>query len=112
DDAQIMQQVQGGEFELFEQLVARYRAPLVRVAASKLNDRALAEDAVQETFLAVFAARHTYDPRFAFRTWLWTILLNVCRRQLRKRQNRPQELSRSVFGPSASLPEPVIHEGG
>lgn len=82
-----MQQVQRGQFTLFEELVRRYRGALRRVAESKLGDSSSAEDAVQETFLAVFAARATYDPRFSFRTWLWTILLNRCRRH-RKREGR------------------------
>lgn len=91
DDAWIMQQVQLGQLSLFEELVLRYRSALIRVAASKLGDGALAEDVVQETFLAVFAARHSFDPRFAFRTWLWTILLNRCRKHLRRETYRRRE---------------------
>ena len=49
-----------------------------------------AEDVVQETFLCVFKSLHTYDSRYSFRTWLWTILLNQCRRQLKR-------FSRGVF---------------
>jgi RNA polymerase sigma-70 factor, ECF subfamily len=114
DDARIMQQVQQGEFALFDELVHRYREPLVRVACSKLGDPAWAEDAVQETFLAVFAARHTYNPQFAFRTWLWTILLNACRRQLKRRHNRPREFARSPLEATAAapLPEPECHDTG
>jgi RNA polymerase sigma-70 factor (ECF subfamily) len=108
-----MQQVQQGRFEFFEELVSRYRPALLRVAASKLGDRALAEDAVQEAFLAVFAARHTYKPELSFRTWLWTILLNVCRRQMQRRRSRPQEVARSAIqGFEAPLPEPADHETG
>lgn len=84
-DSQLMSDVQRGCLESFEELVRRYREPLVRVAASKLGDRAWAEDVVQETFLAVYAARRTYNAQFSFRTWLWTILLNLCRRQLKRR---------------------------
>ena len=34
---------------------------------------------MQETFLAAYRGLASYDERFAFRTWLWTILLNQCR---------------------------------
>ena len=61
---------------------------------------------MQEAFLAVFAARHTYNPEFSFRTWLWTILLNVCRRQLRRRQRRPQEVAHSALNAAGPLPFP------
>ena len=113
DDAEVMRRVQAGQLELFEELVRRYRGALVRVAASKLGDAALAEDAVQETFLAVFTARDTYDSRFAFRTWLWTILLNVCRRQLKRRQRVPRVLARSaVEGADGHVPDPESLESG
>jgi RNA polymerase sigma-70 factor (ECF subfamily) len=93
DDVQIMRLVQAGQVELFDVLVQRYRDPLINVAWSKLGDRAWAEDAVQETFLAAFASRATYNPQFAFRTWIWTILLNLCRRQWQRRETRPREQS-------------------
>jgi RNA polymerase sigma-70 factor (ECF subfamily) len=112
DDVQIMCRVQAGEVELFDELVRRYRGPLLNVAWSKLGDDAWAEDVVQETFLAAFAARATYDSRFAFRTWVWTILLNLCRRQWQRRQVRPGEQSLGT-SPSATVSgycEPVTHE--
>lgn len=91
DDVQIMQAVQAGQVDMFDLLVQRYRGPLLHVAWSKLGDRNWAEDVVQETFLAAFAARDTYKPAFAFRTWIWTILLNLCRRQWKRRESRPRE---------------------
>lgn len=83
-DAQLMQQVQAGATGLFDGLIVRHRPGLLRFAGSMLADRHAAEDAVQEALLAAFAARATYDPRFAFSTWVYTILLNVCRRQRRR----------------------------
>uniref|UniRef100_A0A7C2NXW5 RNA polymerase sigma factor n=1 Tax=Schlesneria paludicola TaxID=360056 RepID=A0A7C2NXW5_9PLAN len=86
-DEELMRQVQAGRHAAFETLVARYRPVLVRVAVSKLGDRALGEDAAQETLLAVFAARHTFNPRYSFRTWLWTILLHLCAQQWKRQQS-------------------------
>jgi RNA polymerase sigma-70 factor, ECF subfamily len=115
DDATIMQQVQDGDFDSFEILVERYRPPLLRVAHSKLGDAAWAEDVTQEAFLAVFAARHTYNPKFAFRTWLWTILLNLCRRQLKQRRRQPRQTPNSQLsteGEHGLGVEPVEWETG
>lgn len=114
DDVEIMRRVQAGEVEVFDLLVHRYRSALLRVANSKLGNAAWAEDVVQETFLAAYAARGTYKPQFAFRTWLWTILLNLCRRQWRRRESRPRE--QSVSQPheweAAGLGEPTTAETG
>ncbi|MBL8851794.1 MAG: sigma-70 family RNA polymerase sigma factor [Planctomycetaceae bacterium] len=85
-DAQLMELVQAGQTGLFDELIIRHRPGLLRFAGSSLADRDAAEDAVQEALLAAFAARRTYNPRFAFSTWVYTILLNVCRRHRRRRQ--------------------------
>jgi RNA polymerase sigma-70 factor (ECF subfamily) len=48
-----------------------------------------AEDVVQETFLAAFSGRRSFNPEFSFRTWLWTILLNLCKRHWNRRAKQP-----------------------
>lgn len=88
-DEDLMRDVQQGRLASFDDIVHRYRGPLLRAAGSKLADAAAAEDVVQETFLAVFAARHSYRPELPFRTWLWTILLNLCKRDARRRARHP-----------------------
>lgn len=87
-DEVLMGHLQGGDSAAFEVLVRRYRGPLLRVAASKLGDRIAAEDVVQEALLAAFAARHTFNPQYSFRTWMWTILLRLCQKH-RYRESRP-----------------------
>lgn len=115
DDVEIMRLVQNGDLRPFDELVHRYRTALLRVAESKLGNAAWAEDVVQETFLAVFAARDTFNPTFAFRTWLWTILLNLCKRQLKRRGNRPFEQSSQTQLATSGVngaSHPVHHETG
>ena len=109
-----MRLVQNGQLEPFEELVRRYRAPLLRVAASKLGDATAAEDIVQEAFLAVFAACDTFNPAFSFRTWLWTILLNLCKRQLKRRSRQPGLPPSDAARASSQtgLSEPIHHETG
>ena len=99
-DEDLMRQVQAGRHAAFETLVARYRPALVRVAVSKLGDRAHGEDVVQETLLAVFAARHTFDPRYSFRTWLWTILLHLCAQHWKRQKSHA--LRGGVIDPHAA----------
>jgi RNA polymerase sigma-70 factor, ECF subfamily len=91
-DADIMARVQAGDREAFGLLVSRYASRLLRFADSKLQNADLAEDLVQETFLSAYRARGSYDARFAFSTWLWTILLNLCRRHWQRTRRRPVSL--------------------
>jgi RNA polymerase sigma-70 factor (ECF subfamily) len=71
---------QSGDCEAFGELARRYRAGLWKAARSALGNVDAADDAVQETLLAAYRWLHSYDSRFSFRTWLWTIVLNQCRR--------------------------------
>ncbi len=89
-DATLIRRVQAGETQCFAELVRRYQGPLVRVARSRLGRAEWAEDVVQETFLAAFKSCASYDPRFQFRTWLWTILLNQCKSHYQRRARRVQ----------------------
>jgi RNA polymerase sigma-70 factor (ECF subfamily) len=79
-DDTLIRQALAGDDRAFNELARRVRPALLRVAASRLGRRDLAEDAVQETLLAAYRFRHSYDQRFRFRTWLWTILLRECQR--------------------------------
>jgi RNA polymerase sigma-70 factor (ECF subfamily) len=69
-----------GEESAFALLARRYQGPLLRAAISRLGRRPWAEEAVQEALLCAHRWLATYDSRFSFRTWLWTILLNQCSR--------------------------------
>jgi RNA polymerase sigma-70 factor, ECF subfamily len=80
-DGLLIAAVLAGEREAFAHLVLRYQGPLLKAAVSRLGQQTLAEDVVQETFLCALKWLHTYDSRYSFRTWLWTILLNQCSRQ-------------------------------
>src|SRR5688572_9799914 len=73
-----------GEETAFAQLVGRYQCALLRAAFSRMGRRELAEEAVQESLLCAHRWLATYDSRYSFRTWLWTILLNQCSRQAKR----------------------------
>ncbi|MGL4463535.1 MAG: RNA polymerase sigma factor [Planctomycetia bacterium] len=93
-DAVDMREVQAGRLERFALLVDRHQSACFRYAQSRLGARGLAEDAVQEAFLAAFEHRASFDPDRSFRTWLFTILVNQCRR-LGKNELRRQAGRRS-----------------
>ena len=89
-DVDLMRRATRGDQAAFGALVERYQGALTRVALSRLQDSDAADDVVQETFFAAFKSKHTYDEQYAFRTWLWTILLNQCRRHAGKLARGPR----------------------
>jgi len=68
----------------FEQLVSFYMSPALAVARQILSDHALAEDAVQESFLRVIRKRDQYIPSSPFSCWFYAIVRNVCVDMLRR----------------------------
>lgn len=98
-DGEIIERIRDGDILPFSTLVERYQGPLLALAMNRLGRRDLAEDAVQEAFLCAYKWLASYDSKFAFRTWLWTILLNQCSRTA-ERERRALRLRGSLTGSS------------
>lgn len=70
----------GGLDAAFDTLVRRHQKRVLTVAGRLLGQRvALAPDAAQNTFLAIYRARSSYQPRGRFTAYLYRVLLNQCR---------------------------------
>jgi RNA polymerase sigma-70 factor, ECF subfamily len=70
----------------FAQLVDIYHASLLRMALCYVPTREIAEEVVQETWLAVLRGLARFERRSSFKTWLFTILTN--RAQTRGKQEQ------------------------
>ncbi len=86
-DLALQQSRTGGTLD-YNELARQCHPAVLRFAVSILNDPDDAEDAAQEALIAAFAALDSYRGEASFRTWLYTITLNVCRKQMRKRKTR------------------------
>ncbi|WP_245633771.1 sigma-70 family RNA polymerase sigma factor [Amycolatopsis jejuensis] len=68
----------------------RYGGELFGFALNALDDRHLAEDVVQETFVRAWRAGRRFDPaRASLRTWLFGIARNLVIDAHRRRSTRP-----------------------
>jgi RNA polymerase sigma-70 factor (ECF subfamily) len=76
-DAELVQQALAGSQAAYQELVTRYAAPAVNLAARMVQDRALAEDLAQEAFVRAFDRLATYDQQRRFASWFFQILHNV-----------------------------------
>ncbi len=67
-----------------EKLVRNNISWMLAVAQRLLGDRALAEDAVQEAFLAAFRGLEKFENRSSLKTWLHRIVVNTALMKLRQ----------------------------
>jgi RNA polymerase sigma-70 factor (ECF subfamily) len=68
-----------GDEAAFRDLVTRHHGALVRVASKYVASRAVAEEVVQETWVAVIRNLPRFEGRSSLKTWIFTILANQAR---------------------------------
>lgn len=71
-----------GQTVAFEELYERQYAPMVRLAFTLVDTQQRAEEVVQDAFAAIYERYHRLDNPEAY---LRTVVLNGCRRVLRRR---------------------------
>lgn len=85
---QLILNCQTGDAVAVQTLVRNFEAPVYRLAISILNDPAEADEATQDTLISVVDKLESFRGEANFKTWLFSIALNVCRMRLRKRRSR------------------------
>jgi RNA polymerase sigma-70 factor (ECF subfamily) len=90
-DAALMLRVKQGDTAAFEQLVEKYKQPVMNVVYRMLRDATEAEDVAQNVFVQVYKSASRYEVASKFSTWLFTIARNLCLNELRRRSRHPAE---------------------
>ncbi|HSF10135.1 MAG TPA: sigma-70 family RNA polymerase sigma factor [Nitrospirales bacterium] len=80
-DAVLVERVRRGEETAFKELVEHYHSPLRRVAMTFVNSEAVAEEVVQDTWMAVLEGIHRFEGRSSLKTWIFRILVNRAKTQ-------------------------------
>jgi len=78
-DAELVARLRAGEEQAFVALAARHHAAMLRLARTYVASQAIAEEVVQDTWLAVLRGLDGFAGRSSFRTWLLAILVNRAR---------------------------------
>jgi RNA polymerase sigma-70 factor, ECF subfamily len=78
-DVELLGRIRGGDEGAFVTLVDRYHQPMLRLARSMVSSQAVAEEAVQDTWLGVVRGIERFEGRSSFKTWLFHILVNRVR---------------------------------
>ena len=90
DDVQLVRSLRDGDEAVFALLTREYHHSLLRVARIYVSSRAVAEEVVQETWLAVLDGIDRFEGRSSLKTWIFQILSNRAKtRAVRERRSAP-----------------------
>ena len=102
DERQAIARLQSGDLSGLETLVECYQAQAVQAACLIVQDRALAEDIVQNAFIVVADKIHQYDPERPFKPWFFRSVVNASIKAA-NRQKRQVFLNEPQPGQDESL---------
>jgi len=108
--ADLVTRVCAGDAEAFRLIFERYSRPVISFIFDMVNDRSLAEELAQETFVRAFRAIRTMRRETKLSTWLFGIARNVARESLRARARAGNHLhlaDKAVMDLSDDKPVPV-----
>jgi RNA polymerase sigma-70 factor, ECF subfamily len=114
-DGELVLRLRSGDERAFVSLVGRYHEPMLRLAGSFVPSRAVAEEVVQDTWLALLRGLDGFEGRSSLKTWLFRVLVNRAR-TTGTRENRtipvadPEPaVDRSRFDASGGWADPPEH---
>jgi RNA polymerase sigma-70 factor (ECF subfamily) len=76
NDGSLLDALRGGDERAFESLIGRHTPAMLRLALVYAPTPAVAEEVVQETWLAVVRGLDSFEGRSSLRTWIFGILVN------------------------------------
>src|SRR5215216_2734650 len=83
--ADMIRRAQAGEGEVLTQLILSQQHYIYSIAMSVLKDPDDAADLTQEAFIRLFRALPQYNGESRFTTWLYRLVVNLGRDELRRR---------------------------
>jgi RNA polymerase sigma-70 factor (ECF subfamily) len=99
DDSALVREVAGGSYDALASLYDRHADAVFAAACRLTSDRGVAEEVVQDTFLALWDRAETFNPAAgSLSAWLHTIARNRTVDRLRAAGRRPQFVAPPTSG--------------
>ena len=100
-----MAALRSGDEAAYMSLVEAYHGAMVRLAGTYVPSRSMAEDVVQETWLAVLEGLNGFEGRSSLKTWIFRILMN---RAISQAQRERRTVPFSSLDPTTEPGEPAV----
>lgn len=106
-EADIINRCKAGDKTAFRSVVQNCQGMVYSLSLKMLADVEDAKDVVQDTFLKVWQNIGSYDDRYSFNTWVYTIASRLCLDRLRKvRPIGPDQTDERIFETVADDSDP------
>jgi RNA polymerase sigma-70 factor, ECF subfamily len=100
-DEELALQVRAGSRQALETLFERYRDAIWRFFARRLRETGRAEELLQDVFVAVLENARRYEPRAAFRSYLFGIAFNLLKAERRRTGHQPGPIAGDMAAAAA-----------
>ena len=88
DETAVIAALRDGDESVFADLVDRHTPSMLRVARGYVPSHEIAEEVVQETWMALLKGIGKFERRSSLRTWLFTVMINIAKaRGVRERRD-------------------------
>lgn len=104
-DATLVDLASAGDQQAFEYLFARYKDALMHLFEQRLDEKTMASDLLQETFIKVYLHINDYSKAYTFGQWVYSIARNTLVDHLR-RKSGDVLLDERFRAPLATTPSP------
>ncbi|HEV2812622.1 MAG TPA: sigma-70 family RNA polymerase sigma factor [Solirubrobacteraceae bacterium] len=105
DDARVVAALRRGDEAAFTALVHRYQTLMLRVARGYCRDPRVAEEVVQETWMALFEGIDRFEGRASLKTWLFRVLV---KRAITRGTRERRQVPFSALGPADDEDGPTV----
>jgi RNA polymerase sigma-70 factor (ECF subfamily) len=110
NDAEIVKALEAGDETAFVELIHAHHSVLLRVAMTYVASRAVAQEVVQETWLAALKGLDRFEERSSLKTWIVRTAANIARTRA-ARDWRCLRFS-SLTGTDAERSDPSVDPDG
>lgn len=76
DEQKLLTRLRQRDEQAFDELVTKHHGALIRMAMGHVGDREVAEEVVQDTWMAVIDGLNRFEGRSSLRTWIFGIMIH------------------------------------
>ena len=92
EDIALVHRAQKGDYRAFDLLILKYQARVITLANKFVNDKQIAEDIAQESFIKVYKSIGSFRGESAFFTWLYRVTVNTAKNYLSSKKRKKEML--------------------